>query len=95
MTFSRKNIPTLTPDLVQRDSQIDISLVDLVAKVMLENSSKVHKIHDRLIEILSEGTFVGKNNREKLAEGSYSNLFYLCSIGGKPDGKVIQRCIEI
>jgi len=52
---------------------------------MLANSSKVHLMHERLIEILLEGAKLALNNRELVAEGCYKNLFYLCSVAGQPE----------
>jgi len=83
-TDERDKLPYISPDIVQRDDLIDISLVDVLAHQMLGQSAKVSKLHERLIDILMEGTILNSNQREDFAVGCYRNLFYLC---GKDDSK--------
>ena len=82
----RDKIPYISQEIVQRDDAIDISLVDLIAHDMLGQAGQVPLMHERLVDLLFEGTSLVYNNREPLAVGCYKNLFYLCANGGKDEG---------
>ena len=71
---------------MKRDEALDISLIELLARFMLASSRKVPLMHERLIEVLSEGTARGKTNRELLAEGCFNNMFFLGAQAGTPEG---------
>eukprot|EP01117_Protostelium_nocturnum_P011498 TRINITY_DN4169_c0_g3_i3.p1 TRINITY_DN4169_c0_g3~~TRINITY_DN4169_c0_g3_i3.p1 ORF type:complete len:1577 (+),score=290.08 TRINITY_DN4169_c0_g3_i3:487-5217(+) len=75
----RSGIPHIGPDLVKRDEDIDIGLVDLLAVHMLSYSSVVPLAQERMIDVLIEGAQTGAT-RESFTEACYKNLFYLCSI---------------
>ena len=81
----REKLPYISQEIVQRDDNIDIQLVDLIAKDMLSQSAKVPLMHERLIDILLEGTSLVYNNREPFAVGCYKNLFYLAANGGNAE----------
>jgi len=47
-------------------------------------SSGVHFVHERVVEILSEGSTLTNGGREKFALGCYKNMFLLASSNPKP-----------
>jgi len=81
----RSVVSSHVPDIVKRDENIDITLVDLLARDLVACSVKVPLMHSRLIDVLLEGSTLVPNGRELFAQGCFSDLFFLCTQGGKPE----------
>lgn len=75
-----------TPEEKERDDEKDIQLVNLIAENILSVSKKVPLMHERLIEILCEGTTLFPLNRQTLAAQCYRLLFNLCHEAAKAEG---------
>eukprot|EP01119_Soliformovum_irregulare_P017651 TRINITY_DN5270_c0_g2_i3.p1 TRINITY_DN5270_c0_g2~~TRINITY_DN5270_c0_g2_i3.p1 ORF type:complete len:1456 (-),score=501.24 TRINITY_DN5270_c0_g2_i3:3-4370(-) len=105
----RRNVPMGTPEIVKRDENLDVALVRLLAREMITKSEKVPLMHERMIDVLLEGTKLANQNREVVSEASYNNLFALASVDPNLPGdidfkmkiakmacpKMMHRCREV
>ncbi|PRP89711.1 protein hypothetical protein [Planoprotostelium fungivorum] len=67
-----------TPEMMKRDDDMDVQLIDLLTYDVLSCSSGVPMAHERMIDLLMDGAVSGVN-RDSFMEACYRNLFYLCS----------------
>lgn len=66
------------PEKRAEEEEFDVSLVDAMSTTMVKYcsaSSGVHFVHERVVEILSEGVTLTNSGREKFALGCYKSIF--------------------
>eukprot|EP00026_Physarum_polycephalum_P000282 Phypoly_transcript_00282.p1 GENE.Phypoly_transcript_00282~~Phypoly_transcript_00282.p1 ORF type:complete len:1756 (+),score=269.99 Phypoly_transcript_00282:745-5268(+) len=75
------------PEKRAEEEDYDVALVDAMSQTMVKFCSAspgVHLVHERVVEILSEGATLTNSGREKFALGCYKNMFALASTNTKP-----------
>jgi hypothetical protein len=78
----KKSHLSSSPDLHKRDEKIDITVMELVSKILIENSKKVPLLHTKMVQVLVEGSHLlhttkAVQQRERLIEFCYFFLFDL------------------
>ncbi|KYR02000.1 hypothetical protein DLAC_00793 [Tieghemostelium lacteum] len=73
----------ISPEKRMEEDKYDIDLINAIAREMVGFSGikveRVSIIRDRLVEILYEGSILSSQQREKVSQSCYQNMFSICS----------------